>query len=98
MLGRLPRVAAGLEQALTRSDVDSVVALAHELKGAAGNVGLARLADVADRIELDGEAGDLEAAAGRLSLLRAAMGEGVAALTEAQPSTTSTRWNSLRSV
>ncbi len=55
----VPRKFTALKEALDKSDAPSVQCEAHTLKGAAANVGALALQEVANQIEVAGEAGDM---------------------------------------
>ncbi len=57
----LPRLAA-LREALQNGDAGAIERTAHTLKGSAGNLGVARMAETARLLEESGRAGDLRAA------------------------------------
>ena len=58
-LSTAPEQLAALAEALSRSDAQNVWKAAHSIKGAAANVGGARLSEAAHRMELLGKQGDL---------------------------------------
>ncbi|WP_255573673.1 PAS domain-containing hybrid sensor histidine kinase/response regulator [Deefgea tanakiae] len=61
----------GLQQAIPGGDTTSVVSFAHKLKGAAGQLGAARLAGYSKAIEVAAKSGDLEVAAKEFVSLQA---------------------------
>jgi HPt (histidine-containing phosphotransfer) domain-containing protein len=81
----VPLRLAALKAALEVSDEPQVAMEAHQLKGALGNLGLARFAELAARIEAQVQAGRLEQASGLAEGLPAAYGEALGALDTAYP-------------
>jgi PAS domain S-box-containing protein len=69
-----------IAKALETGDLPRVVRVAHSLKGASGNLGAARVADVARRIELAGQGGDADAIGPLVEEIRARYVEVEAAL------------------
>jgi HPt (histidine-containing phosphotransfer) domain-containing protein len=53
-LTRVPVYLAALDDAVRRSDTDAVARLAHGLGGVAGNLGVAPLAELCERLEMAG--------------------------------------------
>jgi HPt (histidine-containing phosphotransfer) domain-containing protein len=74
-----------LKTALDGSDAPQVVMEAHQLKGALGNLGLARFAELASRIEAQAREGRLEQAVGMAEAMVASYEEGLHALNTAYP-------------
>lgn len=74
-----PRIEA-LRSALAAGDADRVLQEAHQLKGALGNLGLARIADLARRVESLAREGSLASAGPVADALPEAYREAVAAL------------------
>ncbi len=60
-----------LDQALTKGDATLVERKAHSLKGAAGNLGASRMAELSLNLELAGRTGDLSGAITTVDMLRA---------------------------
>ena len=58
----VPRKFTALKEALDKGDAPSVQLQAHTLKGASANIGAVALQEVANQIEVAGEAGDLSKA------------------------------------
>lgn len=79
-LARAEEVLRELLDALDRGETDTVVRLAHSLKGAAGNLGLARLAEVAAEVEEHARHGRTEPARAARSRLGEQMRAAVQAL------------------
>jgi HPt (histidine-containing phosphotransfer) domain-containing protein len=59
-----------LEQAFAKQDAPAFIRAAHTIKGSSGNFGAARLARLAQEIELLGKAGTLPAAAAACAQLK----------------------------
>ena len=78
---------AALRWALDASDAEQVLQEAHQLKGSLGNLGLARFADLAHRIECQARAGSLEGTHPLAEALPAAYEEALDALRAAFPRT-----------
>ena len=76
---------AALRRALDAADAEQVLHEAHQLKGALGNLGLARFADLAGRIEAQAREGNLEQAPALVEAFPAAFEEAVQALAAAFP-------------
>ena len=76
---------AMLRTALAASDAQQIMMEAHQLKGALGNLGLVRFADLASRIEACAREGHLEGAPLLAEALPAAYDEALRALAAAYP-------------
>ncbi|PRP91448.1 Signal transduction histidine-protein kinase BarA [Enhygromyxa salina] len=70
-LEQLPTLREGLGQAVEAEDAAALRAVAHRCKGAAGALGSERVAELARRLELAGERGQLETIASDWAQLRA---------------------------
>jgi HPt (histidine-containing phosphotransfer) domain-containing protein len=81
-----PRLVA-LQKSLAAPDLRQALQVAHELKGALGNLGLARFADLVTRVEACVQAGQLPEAAQVAEALPAAYAEALQALRRAFPGT-----------
>lgn len=76
-----------LKQALGAQDAEQVMMEAHQLKGALSNLGLARFAELASRIEAQARQGHLEHLPGLADALPGAYAEALAALRSEFPGT-----------
>ncbi len=76
---------AVLKTALDVSDAPQAMMEAHQLKGALSNMGLARFAELASRIESQAREGQLEQVPGIAEVLSAAYEEALHALNTAYP-------------
>ena len=76
---------AALRRALDASDAEGVLQEAHQLKGSLGNLGLARFAELAARIESHARTGCLEPVRLLAEILPAAYEEALGALRIAYP-------------
>lgn len=76
-----------LQSALLIGHVADTMKEAHGLKGSLGNLGLLRIADLADRIELDAKEGRMDEAARMGEALPAAYEEALLALNTTFPRT-----------
>lgn len=81
----VPERIAALRVALGAMDAERTLQEAHQLKGALGNLGLVRFADLASRIEVHAREGHLERAPALAEGLSAAFDEALLALTKAFP-------------
>ncbi len=79
-----PRLAS-VQAALASGDAATVIQEAHQLKGALGNLGLQKFADLAAQIETHAREGRLDPARGLAGLLPAAYEEALVALESAFP-------------
>lgn len=79
-----PRMTS-LSEAMAAGDLARMLTEAHQLKGALGNLGLMRFADMAARIEAEARAGGLVEGPVLVEALPAAYDEGLAAFREAFP-------------
>jgi PAS domain S-box-containing protein len=75
LTAQVPTLVDDAFHALAMDDPTALRNAAHQLKGAAGNLGAQELADVADRVEQAARAGDLDTAVGAVTELRAAAGQ-----------------------
>jgi PAS domain S-box-containing protein len=69
MLGQLPEMQAELDRAAAAQDAAALVRGAHKLKGSVGNLGAARAAQAAQRLELLAKEGQLDEAGAALPAL-----------------------------
>ena len=76
---------ASLRKALAESNDETAIQDAHQLKGALGNMGLQRFADLARELEDILRAHDLDTARNLVETIPAAFEEAMAALREAFP-------------
>ena len=81
----VPTRLALLQTALETSDAPQVLMEAHQLKGALSNMGLARFAELASRIESHAREGQLEKVPGIAGILSVAYEEALLALNAAYP-------------
>jgi HPt (histidine-containing phosphotransfer) domain-containing protein len=81
----VPERIAALRMALGSLDAGQTLQEAHQLKGALGNMGLVRFADMASRIEIHAREGHLEQAPVVADALSAAYDQALLALIEAFP-------------
>jgi HPt (histidine-containing phosphotransfer) domain-containing protein len=81
----VPTRLALLNSALAAGDAAQTLMEAHQLKGSVGNLGLARFADLATRIETQAREGQLELAPRLAEALPAAFEEALRALRAAFP-------------
>ncbi|MFC4070113.1 PAS domain S-box protein [Actinoplanes subglobosus] len=72
LTAQVPALVDDAFQALAMDDATALRNAAHQLKGAAGNLGAQDLADVADRVEQAARAGDLDTAVVAVTELRTA--------------------------
>ncbi|WP_433796086.1 PAS domain S-box protein [Actinoplanes sp. CA-252034] len=72
LIAQVPTLVDDAFHALAMDDATAVRNAAHQLKGAAGNLGAQDLADVADRVEQAARAGDLDTAVVAVTALRTA--------------------------
>ncbi|BEL06834.1 hypothetical protein Q0Z83_050250 [Actinoplanes sichuanensis] len=72
LTAQVPALVEDAFQALAMDDATALRNAAHQLKGAAGNLGAQDLADVADRVEQAARAGDLDTAVVAVTELRSA--------------------------
>ncbi|MBI1753103.1 MAG: Hpt domain-containing protein [Acidobacteria bacterium] len=79
-----PRMSS-LREAMATGDLPRMLMEAHQLKGALGNLGLMRFADMAARIEAEARGGGLVEGPALIEALPAAYDEGLAAFREAFP-------------
>lgn len=79
-----PRIEA-LRSALAAGDADRALQEAHQLKGALGNLGLVRIADLARQVEALARGGSLSSAGPLADALPEAYQEALAALEAAHP-------------
>lgn len=79
-----PRMEA-LREGLAAEDLPRMLTEAHQLKGALGNLGLVRFADMANRIETEARGGRLVEGPALVAALPAAYEEGLVAFREAFP-------------
>jgi CheY-like chemotaxis protein len=80
LIAQVPDLVEEAMQALALDDAPALRHAAHQLKGAAANLGAQDLADAADRLERAARTGGLEAAVEPVTLLRAAARETVDAV------------------
>ncbi|MFC5178156.1 response regulator [Nocardioides taihuensis] len=73
---------AAIRDAIAAGDPDALVTASHRLKGSAANIGLPRVANAADRLELLGDGGTTRGADELLARLEAALFDGLRALKE----------------
>ena len=81
----IPIHMSNLSSALTALDIRKTLMEAHQLKGALGNLGLVRFADLASRIEAFVRDGQLESAPALAEALPAAYEEALQALRASHP-------------
>ncbi|WP_109593230.1 PAS domain S-box protein [Actinoplanes xinjiangensis] len=80
LTAQVPALVDDAFHALAMDDTTALRNTAHQLKGAAGNLGAQELADVADRVEQAALAGDLDTAVVTVTALRAAADRTLAAV------------------
>ena len=81
----IPVRLAGLRKALAAADAEAAVQDAHQMKGALGNMGLLRFAELARRMEEASREGRLEEVRDLVEAIPAAHKEALAALRKAFP-------------
>jgi HPt (histidine-containing phosphotransfer) domain-containing protein len=81
----VPLRMTGLAEALAALDAEAAMQEAHQMKGALGNLGLLRMADLARRIEAQVKGGHWEDARALAQGLPTTYDEGLVALTAAFP-------------